>query len=216
MPHFHQGDAHRALNRLHTPDARADHLEARARNRLHTAPPPRVIEIGDVTAGIAVPERGGVRFFSSERDFDPLDGLVFASVEKAAKAARDRFAARSRAAQAGRLAPPRSCPGRRGLRHPSGPRTGAEPSLPSKAAVPARTPVPERPSHPSPVLLGGVVALRRLRRSARASSAALANPVAMAIFCRAQRALAAELVGPVEPQGEIMLVKTDADPVSEE
>ncbi|MHC2017246.1 hypothetical protein [Methylobacterium sp. CM6247] len=94
MPHFHQDDAHRALNRLHTPDARADHLEARARNRLHTAPPPRVIEIGDVTAGIAVPERGGVRFFSSGRDFDPLDGLVFASVEKAAKAARDRFAAR--------------------------------------------------------------------------------------------------------------------------
>ncbi|CAA2101776.1 hypothetical protein MBUL_01348 [Methylobacterium bullatum] len=94
MPHLHQDDAHRALNRLHTPDARADHLQARARNRLHATPPPRVIEIGEVTAGIAVPERGGVRFFSSERDFDPLDGLVFRSVEQAAKAARDRFAAR--------------------------------------------------------------------------------------------------------------------------
>ncbi|WP_244476038.1 hypothetical protein [Methylobacterium sp. Leaf93] len=79
---------------MHTPDARADHLQARARNRLHAAPPPRVIEIGDVTAGIAVPERGGVRFFSSGRDFDPLDGLVFPSVEKAAKAAQDRLAAR--------------------------------------------------------------------------------------------------------------------------
>lgn len=94
MPHFHQHDAHRALNRLHTPDAQADHLQARARNRLHAAPPPRVIEVGEVTAGIAVPERGGVRFFSSGRDFDPLDGLVFRSVEQAAKAARARFAAR--------------------------------------------------------------------------------------------------------------------------
>ncbi|WP_245259451.1 hypothetical protein [Methylobacterium sp. 77] len=80
---------------MHTPDVRADHLEARARNRLHAAPPPpRVIEIGDVTAGIAVPERGGVRFFSSVRDFDPLDGTVFRSVEQAAKAVRDRFSSR--------------------------------------------------------------------------------------------------------------------------
>ncbi|WP_051440011.1 hypothetical protein [Methylobacterium sp. 10] len=79
---------------MHTPDAQADHLQARARNHLHAAPPPRVIEVGEVTAGIAVPERGGVRFFSSGRDFDPLDGLVFRSVEQAAKAARDRFVAR--------------------------------------------------------------------------------------------------------------------------
>lgn len=53
-------------------------------------PPTRVIEIGDLTAGIAVPERGGVRFFSSERRFDGLDGTLFRNVEQAARAARDR------------------------------------------------------------------------------------------------------------------------------
>ncbi|GJE18374.1 hypothetical protein [Methylobacterium marchantiae] len=95
MPQLHHDDAHRALNRLHTPAIQADHLEARARNRLNVPPsPPRVIEIGEVTAGIAVPEPGGVRFFSSGRDFTPLDGAVFRSVEQAAKAVRDRFAAR--------------------------------------------------------------------------------------------------------------------------
>lgn len=50
----------------------------------------RVIEIGDLTAGIAVPERGGVRFFSSERRFDGLDGTLFRNVEQAARAARDK------------------------------------------------------------------------------------------------------------------------------
>ena len=90
----------------------ADHLEARAGNRLHAEPgakpgagswtgswagswaepaPARIIEIGEEAAGIAVPERGGVRFFSSARDFDALDGTVFRSVEQAARAARDRF-----------------------------------------------------------------------------------------------------------------------------
>lgn len=52
------------------------------------AAPARVIEIGEVTAGIAVPERGGVRFFSSERRFDGLDGTLFRTVEQAARAAR--------------------------------------------------------------------------------------------------------------------------------
>ncbi|GJE78361.1 MULTISPECIES: hypothetical protein [Methylorubrum] len=52
--------------------------------------PTRVIEIGDLTAGIAVPERGGVRFFSSERRFDGLDGTLFRNVEQAARAARDK------------------------------------------------------------------------------------------------------------------------------
>lgn len=52
--------------------------------------PTRVIEVGEVTAGIAVPEHGGVRFFSSERIFDALDGTLFGSVEQAARAARDR------------------------------------------------------------------------------------------------------------------------------
>ena len=34
----------------------------------------RVIEVGEVAAGIAVPEDRGVRFFSASRDFDGLDG----------------------------------------------------------------------------------------------------------------------------------------------
>lgn len=55
-----------------------------------TPPPTRVIEVGEITAGIAVPQRGGVRFFSSERSFDPLDGTLFRSVEQAARAARGR------------------------------------------------------------------------------------------------------------------------------
>ena len=61
------------------------------------AEPPRVIEIGEVTAGIAVPEGRGVRFFSSSRDFDGLDGAVFRNAEQAARAARERAAARARA-----------------------------------------------------------------------------------------------------------------------
>ncbi|KAB1073516.1 hypothetical protein F6X51_11605 [Methylobacterium planeticum] len=79
-------------------------MAARARNRLHAerapepAPTARIIEIGEVTAGIAVPEPGGVRFFSSSRDFDPLDGAVFRSVEQAAKAARERVRQRTRPA----------------------------------------------------------------------------------------------------------------------
>lgn len=50
--------------------------------------PTRVIEVGGVTAGIAVPEPEGVRFFSSERIFDVLDGTLFGSVEQATRAAR--------------------------------------------------------------------------------------------------------------------------------
>ena len=47
--------------------------------------PARVIEIGEVTAGIAVPEGRGVRFVSSARDFDGLDGAVFRTAEQAAR-----------------------------------------------------------------------------------------------------------------------------------
>jgi hypothetical protein len=60
--------------------------------------PARVIEIGEITAGIAVPEGRGVRFFSSARAFDGLDGAVFRTTEQAARAARARVNARSRAA----------------------------------------------------------------------------------------------------------------------
>lgn len=55
-------------------------------------PPPalaRVIEVGEVAAGIAVPEDRGVRFFSASRDFDGLDGMLFRSPEQAARAVRD-------------------------------------------------------------------------------------------------------------------------------
>lgn len=91
MSHL-QIEAERALNRLHTAPAFVDHRAERARNRLHAEPAPaRIIEVGEIAAGIAVPEPGGVRFFSSNRDFDPLDGAVFRSVEQAARAARDRF-----------------------------------------------------------------------------------------------------------------------------
>ena len=62
-----------------------------------TLPPTRVIEVGEITAGIAVPEHGGVRFFSSERSFDTLDGTLFRSVEQAARAARSRRNASGRA-----------------------------------------------------------------------------------------------------------------------
>ncbi|GJD34588.1 hypothetical protein [Methylobacterium aerolatum] len=48
----------------------------------------RVIEIGEVAAGIAVPEDRGVRFFSASRDFDGLDGALFGSSEQAARAVR--------------------------------------------------------------------------------------------------------------------------------
>jgi hypothetical protein len=91
----------------------SDHREARAQNRLHPerapepAPTARVIEIGEVTAGIVVPEPGGVRFFSSSRDFDPLDGAIFRSVEQAAKAARERFRQRTRPAPRRGLSAPR-------------------------------------------------------------------------------------------------------------
>ncbi|MET0368328.1 MAG: hypothetical protein ABW058_09185 [Methylobacterium sp.] len=49
----------------------------------------RVIEVGEVAAGIAVPEDRGVRFFSASRDFDGLDGMLFRSPEQAARAVRD-------------------------------------------------------------------------------------------------------------------------------
>ena len=51
----------------------------------------RVIEVGETTAGIAVPEHGGVRFYSSKRSFDGLDGTLFRSFEQATRAARERL-----------------------------------------------------------------------------------------------------------------------------
>lgn len=65
---------------------------------IEPAEPARVIEIGEVTAGIAVPEGRGVRFFSSARAFDGLDGAVFRTAEQAARAARARMPAPTRPA----------------------------------------------------------------------------------------------------------------------
>ena len=74
------------------------YADIRPEDRLDAAEPARVIEIGEITAGIAVPEGRGVRFFSSARDFDGLDGTVFRTAEQAARAARERVTARSRPA----------------------------------------------------------------------------------------------------------------------
>ena len=49
----------------------------------------QIIEIGDITAGIVVAERGGFRFFSSEHRFDGLDRTVFRSVAHASRALRE-------------------------------------------------------------------------------------------------------------------------------
>ena len=54
------------------------------------AAPTRVIEVGERTAGIAVPEHGGVRFFSSDRTFDTLEGTLFRSVVQATRAVQSR------------------------------------------------------------------------------------------------------------------------------
>ncbi|MBB3900810.1 hypothetical protein GGR33_000290 [Methylobacterium brachythecii] len=59
----------------------------------------RVIEVGETTAGIAVPEHGGVRFYSSERGFDTLDGTLFRSFEQATRAARERSRPGARSAR---------------------------------------------------------------------------------------------------------------------
>ena len=57
----------------------------------------RVVEIGDVTVGIVIPEtNGAVRFFSAGREFDSLDRRSFRSVVVAMKAVRDLLAGRTR------------------------------------------------------------------------------------------------------------------------
>ncbi|WP_112662761.1 hypothetical protein [Microvirga flavescens] len=50
-----------------------------------------VIEVGDVTAGIVVAERGGFRFFTAERLFKALDGAVFRTIAEANRAVRDKL-----------------------------------------------------------------------------------------------------------------------------
>lgn len=76
------------MTRLHA--VTRAHSSAELPSSFLTEPvPTRVIEVGEITAGIAVPEQDGVRFFSSERLFDALDGTLFGSVAQATRAARD-------------------------------------------------------------------------------------------------------------------------------
>lgn len=48
-----------------------------------------VIQSADQTAGIVVAERGGVRFYASEREFHGLDGKIFKSIRAARQAVDD-------------------------------------------------------------------------------------------------------------------------------
>jgi hypothetical protein len=63
-----------------------------------------VIEVGDITAGIVVVDRGQFRFFASERAFHPLEGALFRTIEHASRAARERLVPRK---EPGRRSPPR-------------------------------------------------------------------------------------------------------------
>jgi hypothetical protein len=60
----------------------------------------RVIEVGDLTAGILVPDRTGrFRFFSSHRAFDRLEGRSFASIAQASRAAQSLLARKGRSTE---------------------------------------------------------------------------------------------------------------------
>ena len=50
-----------------------------------------VIEVGEITAGIVVLEKGGFRFFASERAFHSLEGALFRTIDHAVRAARERL-----------------------------------------------------------------------------------------------------------------------------
>ena len=63
-----------------------------------------VIEVGDITAGIVVLERGGFRFFASDRPFHGLDGALFRTIDHATRAARERLSPRKTPTR--RSAPP--------------------------------------------------------------------------------------------------------------
>ena len=45
-----------------------------------------VIQSAELTAGIVVVERGGVRFYASEREFHGLDGKIFKNIRAARQA----------------------------------------------------------------------------------------------------------------------------------
>ena len=47
-----------------------------------------VIEIGDISAGVAVRERGGFSFVATDRRFNVLDGSKFKRIQQVENAAR--------------------------------------------------------------------------------------------------------------------------------
>jgi hypothetical protein len=53
----------------------------------------RIIEFDGITAGIIVPERGGVRFFAAERRFNRLEGITYPTAADVIQGAR-RLAAK--------------------------------------------------------------------------------------------------------------------------
>ncbi|MFH6780876.1 MULTISPECIES: hypothetical protein [Methylobacterium] len=56
--------------------------------------PARIVEVGETSAGIVVPETDGFRFFSAHPDFHTLEGQVFRSPRHATRAAQDLHARR--------------------------------------------------------------------------------------------------------------------------
>ncbi|KMO30458.1 hypothetical protein VQ02_28030 [Methylobacterium variabile] len=54
----------------------------------------RIVEVGETSAGIVVPETDGFRFFSAHPDFHVLEGRVFRSPRHATRAAQDLHARR--------------------------------------------------------------------------------------------------------------------------
>ncbi|KMO32355.1 hypothetical protein ACQVP2_28350 [Methylobacterium aquaticum] len=54
--------------------------------------PARIVEVGETSAGIVVPETDGFRFFSAHPDFQTLDGQIFRSPRHATRAAQDLHA----------------------------------------------------------------------------------------------------------------------------
>ncbi|RVU21570.1 hypothetical protein [Methylobacterium oryzihabitans] len=49
----------------------------------------RIVEIGETSAGIVVPEPGGFRFFSAHPDYHALEGRIFRSPRHATRAATE-------------------------------------------------------------------------------------------------------------------------------
>ncbi|MEH3144901.1 MAG: hypothetical protein PGN34_06040 [Methylobacterium frigidaeris] len=54
----------------------------------------RIVEIGETSAGIVVPEPEGFRFFSAHPDYHALEGRVFRSPRHATRAAIEHRAGR--------------------------------------------------------------------------------------------------------------------------